>query len=66
MKSKCELLDDLLSIGNQMSNVCFNLSQKADQPIEKVHAAIMRNMQEQWDKLYHEYNEAKKRCSCGG
>lgn len=42
-------IDEALRVGEQMSNVCFNLSQHAGEPLDKRTAETMKQLQREWD-----------------
>lgn len=48
-----ELVLPLLRIGDQMSNICFNLGQ--DRSIKECHRRSMRECQRQWDNARRQY-----------
>lgn len=53
-------LKAIKSIGYQMSNVCFNLSQLPEQPLSKRNAEVMRELYKQWDALTWGKSKPKK------
>lgn len=52
-----EELQRLISIGAQMSNLCFNLSQRAWTPYDSPGSDIVR---ETMEKLYREWDAARR------
>lgn len=50
LKVEVRILKPLRSIGDEMSNLCFNLGQRSGNAIlEKRHCEIMRDLQRRWD-----------------
>lgn len=47
-------LDKLLTIGQQMSNLCYNLSQDQNNP----HSETMDELRKEWDELRKEWDTA--------
>ena len=53
---------DVLSIGRQMSNVLFNLSQMSgDKTLGEINFKNLRSLQEQWDTAVTKYRDSFKR-----
>lgn len=46
-------------IGAQMSNTCYNLSQRPGEPLSEHNATIMRGLYEQWDAISRYLNEVQ-------
>src|SRR6185312_12478083 len=46
-----EEIRQLRWIGRQMSNLCFNLSQRPGEPLSQRNAEVMRELYRQWDAI---------------
>jgi hypothetical protein len=62
MSTKQQAVENMILVGAQMSNLCFNLGQRPDGPVGQRNAECMRELQRQWDSAMREYRSkvAKK------
>jgi hypothetical protein len=62
MSTKQQAVEEMILVGEQMSNLCCNLGQRPDGPIGNRNAECMRELQRQWDSAVREYRRkvAKK------
>ena len=49
--NELEKFEKLLRIGQQMSNVCYNLSQCAEEPLSQNNADLMRSLSLYWSDV---------------
>ena len=50
-----EALDNLIRVGEMMSNVCFNFGQESGPNLDERARKGMKSLQNQWDEAYMDY-----------
>jgi hypothetical protein len=61
MSTKQQAVEDMILVGAQMANLCFNLGQRPDGPVGQRNAECMRDLQRQWDSAVREYRKVAKK-----
>jgi hypothetical protein len=61
MTPKQRCVEDMIFVGAQMANLCFNLAQARDDQIGKRNAEIMDSLHRQWDSSVREYRKLTKK-----
>lgn len=48
-----ENFDELIRVGHQMSNACFNLGQLPGEPLKERDAQVLRDLSRQWLEIVY-------------